>query len=91
MARLLERAAGGGCASARGGAVCLGELAARGRRAQRGADAARVSRADVGDTHHRAAAARPLPLDEALSSGEPTCTARGGRVQDPIGLFMIRE
>ena len=26
-----------------------------------------------------------LPLDEALASGEPTCTARGGRVQDPMG------
>ena len=26
-----------------------------------------------------------LPLDEALASGEPTRTARGGRVQDPMG------
>ena len=26
-----------------------------------------------------------LPLDEALARGAPTCTARGGRVQDPMG------
>ena len=26
-----------------------------------------------------------LPLDEALASGEPTCTVRGGRAQDPMG------
>jgi hypothetical protein len=26
-----------------------------------------------------------LPLDEALASGEPTCTVRGGRTQDPMG------
>ena len=27
----------------------------------------------------------PSTIDEALASGEPTCTARGGRVQGPIG------
>ena len=26
-----------------------------------------------------------LPLDEALARGAPTCTARGGKVQDPMG------
>ena len=26
-----------------------------------------------------------LPLDEALARGAPTCSARGGKVQDPLG------
>ena len=26
-----------------------------------------------------------LPLDESLARGAPTCTARGGKVQDPMG------
>ena len=32
-----------------------------------------------------------LPLDEALASGEPTCTARGARVQDPTYGWAIRR
>ena len=27
----------------------------------------------------------PSTIDEALASGEPTCTVRGGRTQDPMG------
>ena len=85
VAQLLERAGGHGRAAARGRALHRGEPASRGRRAQRHPHAVRVPGAVVGDARHRAAAPRPAALDECLARGAPTCTARGGKVQDPMG------